>query len=153
MEELAFRGLCFGLAQKVFGGGPLEALFFSSVSYAIYHMWVYKTNAIVDSLFGTVYSLSFYLSGGNMVVPILIHTLYEFFATFFTWLTAALDLNNRIREEETKLDAEMKVGLDGMTKTHDPDEASIRALFGLLDADKDGSIDEKEWSRGLKLFG
>ena len=164
VEELAFRGFCFGFAQKMFGGGPLEALTFSTVLYAVYHMWVYNTNAIIDSFFGSVYTLAFYLSGGNMVVPILIHSLYDFFTTLITWITASTDLNDRVKVEEAKLDEEMKIGssaLGGLDRGNEQvvqaarnaDEASIRALFGLLDADNNGSIDEKEWSLGLRLFG
>jgi hypothetical protein len=36
---------------------------------------------------------------------------------------------------------------------YDRDEASLRALFGILDVDKNRRIDAKEWSLGLQLFG
>jgi hypothetical protein len=63
-----------------------------------------KTNPIIDFFIGVTYMLSFWLSGFNIVVPVLVHTIYEFISTSFTWLIASNSLKNRIASEEKKLD-------------------------------------------------
>jgi hypothetical protein len=48
--------------------------------------------------------LSFWLSGFNIVVPVVVHTIYEFISTSFTWLIASNSLKNRIAYEEKRFD-------------------------------------------------
>jgi hypothetical protein len=90
-----------------------------------------------------------------MLIPILIHTLYDFCTTFFLWLDSSKNLKKRIQVEELKLDnvSESNKKMEGSVEPFDADEASIRALFGLLDVDHNGTIDQKEWSLGLRLLG
>ena len=52
---------------------------------------------------GTMYTVALWFSGGNILVPIVLHALYQFFSSFFVWALASGDLRARIFLEEQVL--------------------------------------------------
>ena len=58
---------------------------------------------------GTLYTVALWFSGGNILVPITLHALYQFFSSFFVWALASGDLRARIFLEEQALLDELEV--------------------------------------------
>lgn len=72
-EELLFRGLLLGALIPV--AGPGWALSASSVVFGVLH-WVNRAYAIYATLFG-LYLGGLYLLTGSLLVPIVVHALYD----------------------------------------------------------------------------
>ena len=53
---------------------------------------------------GGFFAFSYQYSDHNIAVPIVVHTIYDFSAIFFTWLIASRDLSKRIGEVESGID-------------------------------------------------
>lgn len=98
-EEIFFRGFLFSLMSKSFG--EMEALIVSSFVFAVAHFPVFGTNMILEFLYGSLLALLFTTSGNNLLVPILVHTVYDFFSIFFTWKVNSTDLRERFFNEKT----------------------------------------------------
>ena len=159
-EEIAYRGFLYGLFENLLG--PLPAIVLSSILYGVaYSGGTFSSNGFLKFCLGMVYTVSLWLSGFNMLVPILLHILYEGSTTFATWLLASRELTERIKEEERIIEETYTTTTgqgSGETVTREitseeKDEAAIHALFTIIDFDKSGVIDSDEWSLGLRLLG
>ncbi|HSR09964.1 MAG TPA: CPBP family intramembrane glutamic endopeptidase, partial [Thermodesulfobacteriota bacterium] len=84
-EEYVFRGFVFGgLLSLVRGRSWLGPAFFSSVLFALAHAYyglVYGAASLAMftelTFLGMAFAIMYYLSGGNLIVPALIHGLYD----------------------------------------------------------------------------
>ena len=89
-EEYLFRGFIYGGLLSIFKGRywiPLAAV--SSVMFASVHVYYVVTYGVASALpfidlitFGLAMSITYYWSGGNILVPALIHGMYTTPQTF-----------------------------------------------------------------------
>jgi membrane protease YdiL (CAAX protease family) len=98
-EEIFFRGFLFSLMYKSLGG--MGALIISSLAFAVARFPVFGTNVILEFLYGVILALVFTTSGNNSLVPIVLHTVYDFFSIFLTWKLNSADLRERFFNEKT----------------------------------------------------
>src|SRR5205085_12118606 len=75
-EEMLFRGVLQDLLSRWLG--PWPALAFASVLFGLLHL-ITPTYAVLAALMGA-YLGWLYARTGNLLVPIMTHTLYDFFA-------------------------------------------------------------------------
>lgn len=164
-EEIAFRGFVYGVFENFFG--PFPAIAISSLIYSLFHHFRFGStiNPVAKFFQGILYTVAMWFSGGNILVPISLHALYQFVSSFSTWTVASSDLRTRIYKEELRLADELQaIAEDSMKDARDmsdvrefdesaADDAAIRALWNMLDADNSGGIDKDEWSLALCLLG
>lgn len=148
-EEVAFRGFVFlSLDQSV---GQISALIVSSVIFGFAHFPIYGSSTLLECFFGGVFAYGYYASGYNLAVPIAAHTMYDFATMFLTWSIASADFKKRLSETEGLLQ-QSSGGMKDVPLAAQMDYLAAGA-FNILDSDKDGVIDEEEFSSGLYLFG
>lgn len=150
-EEVAFRGFIFlSLDQSV---GQLFALLVSSIIFGFAHFPIYGSSTLLECFFGGVFAYGYYASGYNLAVPIAAHTMYDFATMFLTWSTASADFKKRLTETEGLLQQSSSTGMKKDVPLAAQMDYLAAGAFNILDSDKDGVIDEKEFSSGLYLFG
>ena len=102
-EEYIFRGFIYGGLLSLFKGRHwLNLAFISSVLFAaahLYYAFVYGITSLVQFAdlitFGMAMAITYYLSGGNLLVPAIIHGAYD--ATGFVGLATTPELGNLLR--------------------------------------------------------
>jgi membrane protease YdiL (CAAX protease family) len=102
-EEFIFRGFVFGGLLSLFGVRHWLALaFLSSVLFAavhLYYLLTYGVASLVPFLdivaVGMALAVTYYLSGGNLLVPALIHGAYD--ATGFMTVAVSSQVGLRLR--------------------------------------------------------
>lgn len=102
-EEYIFRGFIYGYLLSLFRGRHWFSLaLVSSVLFAaahLYYAFVYGAASLIQFTdlvtFGMAMSSAYYLSGGNLVVPALLHGLYD--ATGFIGVATSPDIGASMR--------------------------------------------------------
>jgi len=102
-EEYLFRGFVYGGLLSLFKGRHWVSLaFISSVLFALAHLYyalVYGIASLVQFTdliaFGMAMAFTYYLSGGNLLVPALIHGAYD--ATGFIGVATSTDIGMLLR--------------------------------------------------------
>jgi membrane protease YdiL (CAAX protease family) len=108
-EEYLFRGFVFGSLLDVFNGRHWFILAFaSSIIFAIAHLYyaivygVASLLAFTDLLsFGMAMAVTYYLSGGNLLIPTILHGAYD--ATGFIGVAFSSELGILLRLSMTAL--------------------------------------------------
>ncbi len=85
VEEYLFRGFMYGGLLRLFGDSHwLSLAFISSILFAaahLYYAFVYGIASLVPFTdlvtFGMAMAVTYYLSGGNLLIPALIHGVYD----------------------------------------------------------------------------
>jgi membrane protease YdiL (CAAX protease family) len=103
-EEYLFRGFVFGGLLSFFKNrhwlsvALASAIFFASVH--MYYAVVYGVASLVQfvdlAAFGMAMAATYYISGGNLIVPALIHGAYD--ATAFIGVATSASIGNQLRE-------------------------------------------------------
>ena len=78
MEEFIFRQLWFQILTERFELGFGAALLITSLFYSLNHIYFGKLAVFSKFISGIVYGLSYLLSGGLIVVPIIVHAVHNF---------------------------------------------------------------------------
>ena len=144
-EELFFRGFLFQYLDSMFHS-PILSLLASSGLFGLAHFPVFGANAFVEAILGGAFGFSYMYSDYNLAVPIALHGLYDFGTLFFTWLTVSSDLRKRmLQAKETEMSE---------SASRDPYQINTisRIVFGFLDVNNDGYINEDELTFGLRAF-
>lgn len=103
-EEYLFRGFVFGGLLSVFKNRHwLSVAFISSILFAIVHLYyatTYEAASLVQFTdlvaFGMAMAATYYVSGGNLIVPALIHGAYD--ATAFIGVATSANIGDQLRE-------------------------------------------------------
>lgn len=103
-EEYLFRGFVFGGLLSVFKNRRwLSVAFVSSIFFAAAHLYyglVYEVASLVQFVdliaFGMAMAATYYVSGGNLIVPALIHGAYD--ATGFIGVATSVGIGDQLRE-------------------------------------------------------
>ncbi len=103
-EEYLFRGFVFGGLLSLFKNRHwLTVAFLASILFAAVHLYYAFTYGIASIIlftdlvtFGMAMSATYYLSGGNLFIPAIIHGTYD--ATAFVGVAVSMDLGTRLRE-------------------------------------------------------
>lgn len=150
-EEFLFRGVVLTSFQQVFGTSI--AIFLSSALFGLAHFPVFGASAFVEAVLGGVFAFSYVYSDYNLAVPIAIHTLYDLFTIYYTWVQATDDMKVRVKEADEMIRS--TTDKDLLTVPYMPLEiASTQlAVFKFLDANDDGFINKREFDQGLKMVG
>jgi Type II CAAX prenyl endopeptidase Rce1-like len=143
-EEIFFRGFCYQILQ-VATNSPIIALIGSSTLFGLAHYPVNTANALLEAILGVCFGLSYQISGNNILVPIVMHIVYDFLTIFIAWLWCIDKLKNMAESEEKQLRNMSSFSAD------DFDEI-VTSAFNTLDMDKDGFIDQNELQTGLRLM-
>jgi hypothetical protein len=102
-EEYLFRGFVFGGLLSVFGNRRwLSLAFVSSIFFAVVHLYyaaAYGVASLVQFAdlitFGMAMAATYYVSGGNLAVPALIHGAYD--ATGFIGVATSTTIGDELR--------------------------------------------------------
>ncbi|RDE17603.1 MAG: hypothetical protein C4K49_02065 [Candidatus Thorarchaeota archaeon] len=102
-EEFLFRGFIYGGLLNMFGNRHwLSLAFLSSILFAAVHLYYALDYGIVSVImftqlisFGMAMAVSYYLSGGNLLVPAFIHGLFD--ATGFLTIAFSFELGASLR--------------------------------------------------------
>jgi membrane protease YdiL (CAAX protease family) len=102
-EEVLFRGFLFGGLVSLAGGRHWVVLALaSSVLFAMAHLYYALVYGIASAVpfvelvaFGMAMAAAFHLSGGNLLIPSLIHGAYD--ASGFIGVAVSLDLGSALR--------------------------------------------------------
>jgi hypothetical protein len=81
-----------------------------------------------------------------LVVPILVHSFYDFFTIFGTWLIASKEFKEGLKDTDIRyrvLPEEDKSKF----------EVTCRKVFDMMDINKDGTVDKSEFILARKLLG
>ena len=92
-EELLFRGFLLVALKQYFGTNL--AIFISSATFGLAHYPVFGASALVEATLGGIFAFSYVYSGYNLAVPIAIHTLYDLFTIYYTWVGASKDIKSK----------------------------------------------------------
>ncbi len=103
VEEYLFRGFIYGGLLNLFKGHHwLSLAFISSILFAAAHLYYALVYGIVSLVqftdlvtFGMAMAATYYLSGGNLLVPAIIHGVYD--ATGFIGVATSLDVGVLLR--------------------------------------------------------
>ncbi len=103
-EEYLFRGFVFGgLVNFLKGRNWLSLAFVSSIFFAgahLYYALVYGVASLVSFAdlitFGMALAATYYVSGGNLLIPALIHGTYD--ATAYVGVATSSDIGVQLRE-------------------------------------------------------
>jgi membrane protease YdiL (CAAX protease family) len=103
-EEYLFRGFVFGGLVNIFKGRHwLVLAFVSSIFFAGVHLYyavVYGVASLVQFVdlitFGMAMAATYYVSGGNLLVPAIIHGAYD--ATGYLGVATSSDIGGQLRE-------------------------------------------------------
>jgi membrane protease YdiL (CAAX protease family) len=103
VEEYLFRGFMYGGLLNLFKGRHwLSLAFISSILFAALHLYYALVYGIVSLVqftdlvtFGMAMATTYYLSGGNLLVPAVIHGAYD--ATGFIGVATSLDTGILLR--------------------------------------------------------
>jgi hypothetical protein len=80
--------------------GPFAAAALSSMLFGLAHSPLFGFSSLVEGTLGGGFALAYWCSGRNLLVPILVHTMYDFGALFLTWLSASKDIEARVTMAE-----------------------------------------------------
>jgi hypothetical protein len=142
-EEIFFRG--FLLATIAAFTGNFPAVLISSLIFGYGHAPLFGSSIIVESLLGFSFSLAFVQSGGNLVVPILAHALYDIVTVLLAWRVGVSEI-----EREARLQAS---DIQDIASDHPKEfEAVAKACFKLMDINGDGIISKYELLISLRMF-
>jgi membrane protease YdiL (CAAX protease family) len=102
-EEYLFRGFIYGGLLNLFRGKHWISLAVtSSLLFAAVHLYYVVTYGVASAVplidlvtFGTAMAMTYYLSGGNIVVPAIIHGVYD--ATGFIGVATSMTLGLLLR--------------------------------------------------------
>jgi membrane protease YdiL (CAAX protease family) len=102
-EEYLFRGFMFGGLLSLFKNRHwLSVAFLSSLLFAAVHLYYAFTYGIASVIqftdlvtFGFAMAATYYVSGGNLLIPALIHGIYD--ATAFVGVAISMDVGNQLR--------------------------------------------------------
>lgn len=103
-EEYLFRGFVFGGLLSVFRNRHwLSVAFISSIFFAVVHLYyatTYEAASLVQFAdlvaFGMAMAATYYVSGGNLIVPAMIHGAYD--ATAFIGVATSANIGDQLRE-------------------------------------------------------
>ena len=103
-EEYLFRGFVFGGMVSVFGNRHwLSVAFVSAIFFAAVHLYyaqVYEVASLIQFVdligFGMAMAATYYVSGGNLIVPALIHGSFD--ATAFIGVATSATIGDILRE-------------------------------------------------------
>jgi membrane protease YdiL (CAAX protease family) len=102
-EEYLFRGFLYGGLLSIFKGQHWISLaFISSILFGMAHLYyaiVYGVSSLLPFTdvvtFGMAMAITYYLSGGDLAVPAVIHGVYD--ATGFVGVASSPELGNLLR--------------------------------------------------------
>eukprot|EP00607_Mallomonas_marina_P009556 CAMPEP_0182418164 /NCGR_PEP_ID=MMETSP1167-20130531/2631_1 /TAXON_ID=2988 /ORGANISM="Mallomonas Sp, Strain CCMP3275" /LENGTH=325 /DNA_ID=CAMNT_0024592207 /DNA_START=318 /DNA_END=1295 /DNA_ORIENTATION=+ len=167
-EETLFRGLLLPLFSSL-SLSPFLSLSLSSLAFGLAHFPVFGASSLVETALGTVFGLSFLLSGNNLLVPVIVHAVYDFISIMSIWVVARdelRDVESRLlaqspsvslkpllapgsEERERKTERERE---GGRSREEEVYEAAAREAFELMDANGDGRLDKVELALCMSVF-
>jgi membrane protease YdiL (CAAX protease family) len=162
-EEIVFRMEVPGLLNHFFGGFPLLPLVDQAIVFALGHSsqrgTSFQENGIVVGLQlinGSWFGLIYLLSGGDLVVCMVAHAVYDFIVFFKTWM----DSNGQIEYAESMwsepLPAEVQKQVDTVLrkgKRLDPKMFNmVKRLFYTFDFDKNKTLSKSEVRKGFSYL-
>lgn len=161
-EETVFRMEVPGLLNHYFGGFPILPLVGQAVLFALGHSQPRTSigeNGIVIGLQlinGSWFGLVYLLTGGDLIVCMVAHAVYDFVVFFNTWL----DSNGQIEYAEkmwsAPLPPDVQRDVDNILRTNikiDPKVFNlIKRLFYLFDFDKNKALSKSEVRKGFSYL-
>ena len=142
-EEVFYRGFLLTVLSNVLTAPVGIAL--SSLIFGLLH-YPRGTNTLGQMGLGAIYCAATFFSG-SLVVPIVAHTMFDFFTTIFPLYLARRDIKERIESENERWRELKKTNLSEEDKI----QAISRIIFDLLDINGDGSIDSHEIRLALQV--
>jgi len=141
-EELFFRGFVYQAIEAA-SSTPI-AVTCSAGLFGIAHYPLNISNALLEALLGGAFSVAYGSTGNNIAVPIIMHTVYDFFTIFAAWLGATNRLENVVKDEGERMRRIYSVSqgeFDILTK----------AVFLAIDKNNDGRIDVNELNSAIQI--
>ncbi|CAM9705136.1 unnamed protein product [Ectocarpus sp. 13 AM-2016] len=152
-EEVLFRGVIQeGLSTVI---GDIPALVISSVLFGLAHSPVPGASSFTEACYGANFGLLYMMSGGNLLVPIIAHVLYDLLTFLEVHQRATAQLETTLRGDLPQKEQE-KRNVATVVKKFNLSEKFVDMSYGIfqqLDLDKNGVIDQKELQLGLRTFG
>lgn len=152
-EEILFRGV---IQQWLLNNiGALPALGLSSVLFGLAHSPVPGASSFTEACYGANFGLLYMMSGGNLLVPIIAHVVYDLltFLEVHQRATAQLEVNMSDLSPEKQVE---KRNVGNVVRQFNLSQKFVDmsyAVFKQLDLDQNGVIDQKELQLGLRTFG
>ena len=165
-EEVFFRGFCYTVIANAFG--DMKALIASSSIFALAHFAVFRSNPVAEFFYGMLLALLFTTSGYNLFVPIVAHSLHNFFHLFVTWkynsstlcervITAkTANLSNEVSKDPLLFQSTSRtVSTSHLWHTYLLQQylshltMCLKQVFDYFDVNGDGLIDEEDLARGI----
>ncbi|KAG5185288.1 CAAX protease self-immunity-domain-containing protein [Tribonema minus] len=164
-EEILFRGIIQnGLSNYI---GDVPALLVASLLFGLAHNPVPGASSLVEAIYGFTFGSLYIATGGNLFAPILSHFLYDlatfvevhFRATSRIGVAAAgvppqpaaasqaSGMAARVLQDKRVQDVIKRYGLPA------PFVKNAIGVFGMLDLDKNGTLDRRELQLGVRTFG
>jgi len=95
-EEIAFRAILFARCVRMLG--LPAALVVQSVAFGVIHWSETSAHVFPMGLLGVVFSLTYYASGGSLLVPIALHVFHNSLMTLMANVLSPLRLQEQIEQ-------------------------------------------------------
>ncbi|CAM9094990.1 unnamed protein product [Scytosiphon promiscuus] len=152
-EEALFRGVIQQWLSTIVGGIP--ALAITSVLFGLAHSPVPGASSFTEACYGANFGLLYMMSGGNLLVPIVAHVVYDFLTFVEVHQRATAQLKTTIEGDLPQKEQE-KRNVASVVKKFNLSQKFVDMSYGVfqqLDLDKNGAIDQEELQLGLRTFG
>lgn len=152
-EEVLFRGVIQQWLSTVVGGIP--ALGIASVLFGLGHSPVPGASSFTEACYGANFGLLYMMSGGNILVPIVAHMVYDLLTFLEVHQRATAQLKTTLEGNLPQKQQEQK-NVATVVKKFNLSQKFVDMSYGIfqqLDLDKNGAIDQKELQLGLRTFG
>ena len=103
-EEIFFRGFLFSFIEQ-YSNLPIAWIGSAMIFGLAHYPFFLGPQAIFEFFLGLYFTFVYWISGYNLVIPILVHAIYDFITLFGTWLFTSKTLQENIMKatERTKL--------------------------------------------------
>ncbi|CAM9942085.1 unnamed protein product, partial [Hapterophycus canaliculatus] len=152
-EEVLFRGVIQQWLSTAVGGIP--ALAITSVLFGLAHSPVPGASSFTEACYGANFGLLYMMSGGNLLVPIVAHVVYDFLTFVEVHQRATAQLKITIEGNLPQKEQE-KRNVATVVRKFNLSQKFVDMSYGVfqqLDLDKNGAIDQEELQLGLRTFG
>uniref|UniRef100_A0A0G4I0J1 EF-hand domain-containing protein n=1 Tax=Chromera velia CCMP2878 TaxID=1169474 RepID=A0A0G4I0J1_9ALVE len=149
-EEIFFRGVLLPLGAQYLGEGV--SLVVSSLIFGVGHTNTPGGSTLLEAGLGAVFGYLFISSGGNLLVPIVCHFVYDFITFVVSHTRGKARLEGVNIREKFLSDQVQKAKQFFKEADGEQFAAFCMQVFQLLDLDKNGFISVEELRQGLRVF-
>lgn len=142
-EEIFFRGFLMQILEN--GIGFSAAFVISSLFFGLAHFPIFSANMVLESCISGCFAAAYWYSGNNIVVPIVMHTVYDLLTILSSWYVGRNTLNRYVEDEKARV-------LDVTSSAMTPFDVQARAVFDLIDVNKDGFLEPREVDIALRVL-